>query len=185
MNEYTASNGVTVEWDAERGMFTLDSPSGPSQIYWFNAEDRRALSDYFQAERDAELDRWRDTEHPERAVYRRVDNSLLILDETDGDHWTVRIDEIKDYDECHPVASTIRAWLAAHPEPKPWHDAKQNDLWELMINGCHSPEVYRFASELRSTSKFRPVNSPSRVAFEAADPRIIRAHRIYPPADPS
>lgn len=59
------------------------------------------------------------------------------------------------------------------PEPKPWHAAKHNEIWVLFV--AISEEAYRVDGDA-----FVPVNNPSRIRIRVTDPRIQKAHRIYP-----
>ncbi|WP_424462975.1 hypothetical protein [Pseudoclavibacter helvolus] len=135
------------------------------------------LREFFQAQADERLDRWRDPEQPERVVYRYGDDRLLILDETDGDHWMAHFIEGGLHTEVGDAESTVAAWLAAHPEPKPWQDAEPGELWS--VTTANQEDVRCFVVH----------NEP--ISFVTTDDThhfldaIVSAHRIYPPADPS
>ena len=95
-----------------------------------------ALRDHFQAERDTELGRWRDTENPNIVVYPRpaLDSDedgrgILLLNETTGGtsyEW-----------ERLPYSRSARRYFDAHPQPepesKPWEEAKPGEVWEIEL----------------------------------------------------
>lgn len=178
MNEYTASSGVTVYHGGGNeplgGIRIQDSDRYRVMI---SGRNTLALREFFQAEADERLKRWRDPENPERVVYRKGGERIHVLDETDGDYWSVRTRDIEEYGETLPVSSTARAWLAAHPEPKPaWHDAKPGEVWEVMvITGNH--EVFAY-EDTDGERKFKFADGGS---MWATDPGITAGTRIYPP----
>lgn len=94
-----------------------------------------ALREFFQAERDAALGRWRSKEHPDYVVYPQNDGAVAVLDESRAD-----IGVLFFYREPSMISGTheqvARDYFAAHPEPKPaWHDAKPGEVWVLTIDG--------------------------------------------------
>lgn len=131
MNEFEASNGERI---ARKGLASLviERP-GTDRMLHINADRTDALREFFRAERDEELGRWRsrsnpsiwvmaDTDDPNRillvseplqtfAVYRRSPNGNVS---GDNDGWGGAI--AHDY-------------FDAHPERKPWEDAKEGEVW--------------------------------------------------------
>ena len=103
----------------------------------YTLETTEALRAFFQAERDQELDRWRDTEKPNIVVYPRPDmgdvggRGVIVLDETTGDtsyEW-----------ERRAYSGSGLRYFATHPdeEPrKPWHDAKAGEYWLVTLEGA-------------------------------------------------
>lgn len=187
MTDFTASNGITV-FVREGGTVqfqhgTRDELCGIIQVMP-HSEWWQVLREFFQHERDEELSRWRWPEAPEYVVYSRR-RPLFVLNELTGD--TLRTSRGDGYaDTGHgTIYNAAAAYFEAHPERKPWYDAKHNDLWELQISGCHSPEVYRFAQDTTcaDSKAFRPVNNPKRVFFHVDSPLITAARRIWPVSD--
>ena len=102
-------------------------------------ETTNALRAFFQAERDIELGRWRDTENPDMVVYRTPEyddddgRCILLLDETTGgtDHEWEQID----------LPGPARRYFAAHPEPEPrppfaaYVDKNGSAVWVTDENG--------------------------------------------------
>lgn len=135
MSEFTASNGIT--FDVFDGVVQWASGHPFKKV-------SQALREFFQHERDEELGRWRWPENPEYVVYppRKGVHShgrgALVIHEPTArmfDVWEVRSVWSALLDDVRAVAD---AYFAAHPEPKPWHDAKPGELWELTENGDKS-----------------------------------------------
>lgn len=110
--------------------------------------------EFFQAKRDAELERWRWPENPEYVVsaprlirvhgvrnftYRQV----RVLHEPSMDV-RVRPDRSVNNPEGQlracgsdvPFADAARAYFEAHPERKPWHEARLGEIWAVTIRGA-------------------------------------------------
>ena len=100
----------------------------------YTLETTEALREYFQAERDDALGRWRDPEEPDWVVYRMPEEDdedgrcVRLLNELSGERW-LSWERIAIYD------SSAR-YFAAHPEPKPWHDAKAGEYWLVTLEGA-------------------------------------------------
>ena len=81
-------NEVHVDLD-ELGRVRLRRAGEGSGVY--TLETTEALRAFFQAERDVELGRWRDTENTDMVAYRSPEDDdgygrcILLLDETTGD----------------------------------------------------------------------------------------------------
>lgn len=166
MSEFVASNGVTVRPDdggiTYRLQYGMDVFVGPSGL--------AALREFFLAERDAELGRWRSKEHPEYVVY-KVGDWLRWIEESTG-----RQDAyLEGHSQLNPkgtLLAVIREYQAAHPEPKPWHDAKPGEVWLLTIDGAD-------AALLVDPSQFTDGN----LGWDFDDPSITAGRRIWPEED--
>ena len=106
-------NEVQVSLD-DVGRVQLRRAGGDEGVYTLKTTE--ALRAFFQAERDTELGRWRDTENPDMVAYRTPEDDdgsgrcILLLDENTGDnHW-----------EWEHTASPgpARRYFEAHPEPE-------------------------------------------------------------------
>lgn len=87
-----------------------------------------ALDEFFQAKRDAELGRWRWPENPDYVVYPRSDGVVLVLFERNSEGGIL----YRRGDPVHDMESeAARAYFGSHHEPKPWHSAKQPEVWVL------------------------------------------------------
>lgn len=174
---FVASNGIEVVPD-EQDLYIGDpalSPLTPAGV--------AALREFFQHERDEELGRWRWPENPEYVVYKarageRVPDArhVTVSNESNGDAaWLFEVESGGVSGGGSWARDAARAYFAAHPESKPWHDARHLSLWVLTLDGCASPEVY-----IRRGEVFRPVNNESRVSIDGRDALITGARRIWP-----
>lgn len=186
MEKFTASNGLILV-PLRDGSVRWEAGFSPTVV-------TAALREFFLHERDQELGRWRWPENPDYVVYpdqarKYIEQpAVIVVNERDGAvaycgkdgaYSASGIGASDDW--CEPAA---RAYFAAHPESKPWHEAKHNEIWVLQIKDCHAPEPYRFAQDTTCADScvFRPVSNPKRVFFDSRSPMIVDAHRIYPEA---
>jgi len=178
MSEFRASNGIRV-WIDERGNIRTTLNRFPSLREDFAARTQ-ALREFFQHERDEQLGRWRWPEHPEYVVWPVAPGSpaVLVLNEGAGPTITCRRDEWLPSGQGHLGAA--RAYFDAHPEPKPWHNAKPGEVWvvttDKMIHGC---AVVRGRGEkYNNLVMFKSEG----IHIGVHDPRIVTASRIWPDA---
>lgn len=177
---YTGTRDTTIEENTWGGLHVSHWRAGGAVLGIEIVED---LREYFRDERDKELGRWRLPENPDHVVYVSSRSDICVFCESSGSwgQWHERelTQQEVDRDE---LAKTAAAYLAAHPEKKPWHDAEQNDVWALQIKNCYPPELYRFAQDTTCADSkvFRPVNDPARVFFEANSPLIASAEKVWP-----
>ena len=130
MSLYTASNGIGLIINDDRTVHWL--PSMPNDLV------SSALREYFQAERDEELGRWRDPEDPDWVVYPRRD-TVHVINEYDGLPYMRERNQVAYVDGA--VSEVAQRYFAAHPEPKPWEKARPgcDEIWVLTIHGCEQP----------------------------------------------
>ena len=105
----------------------------------YTLETTEALRAFFQAERDTELGRWRDTENPNMVVYPRPGEDdhdgrcVLVLDELSGATWL-------DWEQIVLPGPADR-YFTAHPqtEPRPpfaaYVDKNGSAVWVTDENG--------------------------------------------------
>lgn len=187
MNEYTASNGIKIKVISDGQaeiVYPQDSSDSRTLVTWARPAEIAALREFFRAEADERLGRWRDPESPDRAVYKRGDRCILILDETDGDHWMVHFVDGGLHTEVGDAESTVVAWVAAHPEPKPWQDAKPGEVWMLVTTRHEEARAYGVEQEPDGLV-FCPAFRADFKSLNVDGAGVKSAHRIYPPADPS
>lgn len=148
MTEFKASNGVEI-----RPFDDLRRGAG------YSYEEVEALREFFQAERDAELGRWRWPEHPDYVVYPNKNHSVSVIDESTG----VREESLTRDETNHDIPAVrnvffraAKAYFDAHPERKPWHDAEPGDVWELTVPG-------KSALFVASDDRFSVVSPPDTV----------------------
>ena len=129
-------NEVHVDLD-EVGRVRLRRAGEGSGVY--TLEITEALRAFFQAERDTELDRWRDTGNPDYVVYPGSVNLdwVVVLDESTGGTDVV-FKQPRKPPKDSAFTLVAERYFAAHPdrEPhKPWHDAKAGEYWAVTVNG--------------------------------------------------
>ena len=122
---------------------------GSARLLWpwrdiaLTTADFAALREFFQAERDETLGRWRDPENPDWVVYPdEIPTVVWAVDEKTGagEAWSrVSVETLTVFIKSADVA---RRYFAAHPEPKPWDAAQPGEVWALTINNDRE-EVFR------------------------------------------
>lgn len=134
---FTASNGVEIEI-APGGHLLM-----PPAAIGLGEESQQALREFFLHERDKELWRWRSGDEPNWVVYHAPN--------VNGDHYVVN--ELTGYtalwgrdtarDSIHSGESKAIAveYFAAHPEPRPWHDARDGQLWLIRFDDFPDTDV--------------------------------------------
>lgn len=136
MDRYTASNGVTVKTGNHVGIVVKDGAL-PNTVIASKAHEN-ALREFFRAEEDERLGRWRWPDSP-RYIVRRSDfdeTYSYVFDEETFELWGINGFEDDTRDVPAIARDAARAYFDAHPEPKPaWHDAKPGEIWALGIGG--------------------------------------------------
>ena len=133
---FTASNGLQINW--------CGSLCGQEPSLATGNDIHTARFEFYQQLRDTELERWRWPLYPEYVVYsgRRP---ILVLNELTGDTLRARrTDEFKE-DRDGTIYAAAVAYFQAHPERKPWEDAKPGEAWEITYTGLASPQVTKVA----------------------------------------
>ena len=145
---FTASNGITVfVRDGGTVQFqhgTRAESCGILQIMP-HSEWWQTLREFFQYERDESLGRWRSPENPEHVVYAKRGSdpaammpSVRVITESTGRSRDI---ERSVLGACEPTVSVFgkaaRAYFEAHPERKPWQEAKPGEVWVLSTSDGH------------------------------------------------
>jgi hypothetical protein len=191
MSEFTASNGIRV---VERTVgllgVELKDQSGTNTLRDFDhlaGAEVDAMREYFQHETDAALKRSRWSENASVLVYVYSRDTVAVLDERSADVFRYTREEINRLRELGgPVADYARAaaeYFDAHPEPKPWHDAKPGDIWLLRFQGFETAEATPWG--VRSDGALFEVEfvyPPNGNTMALIDPEIVGAQRIWPEA---
>lgn len=160
MNRFRASNGMLFT-KADDGSWLWTSGRAYPLV-------TVALRELFRAEEDERLGRWRWPENPDYVVYpATVKTRVRVLRETGmGELEWVDEGDTRSYEFCHAA----RAYFDAHPEPKPWLDAKPGEMWRLTFKG--NPEDSYVAGD----HSFLAADH----GIQFTDERIISARRIWP-----
>lgn len=177
MDKYTASNGVEV-WIDEDAEITYTAKNAPGP---FSArENTQALREFFRAERDEELGRWRWPENPDYVVYPDEDGDVVVLNEGKGISSSIIIRrDIGTRNPFHPSTKAARAYFEAHPERKPWEDAKDGHLWLIRFDDYPDADV----SALVKGGRFIYNDHCHEGVADLNDPTITAARRIWPESD--
>ncbi len=180
--EFRARNGIVVRPNANGGI----EVGKPGYRDYTPPEASFALEEFFQAKRDAELGRWRWPENPDYVVYRRGDG-LLALNEQSGNtkFHDIRTNRSGTWTNGSILYEAIRAYFEAHPERKPWHEAKAGETWRLTVTdrdpadldltfnviGVENVIGARFA---------RPQVSGEQMEYPITSEAIVAGRRIWP-----
>ena len=157
------------------GVYRLDFGSGTAPIF-LSEEEMDELRGGFQAERDEELGRWRDTENPNIGVYALSmmdgeDRCIRLLNELSGATWL-------DWGRVALPGPASR-YFDAHPEPEPWDAAQPDEIWVLTIDN-DTEEVFRCGERgLYSLKTGNPLGS----LLSCGSNKITAGHRIWPGED--
>lgn len=171
---FTASNGMRVERDHGDVFINKDTPIASV----FLADGTAlALREFFQAERDEELGRWRWPKNPNFVVYAEDDGVHNVVNENTGLSLMATRGGVKRHDDAH--ADAARAYFDAHPERKPWHDAKPGEHWSLTVEGVER-EYVAILSPGRDGDyvRFFPIADAKAVTLGATDPVITDGRRV-------
>jgi hypothetical protein len=133
MTEFVASNGIRVYLDESRSVQWDGSVHGERKD-----KITQAFREFFQHERDTELGRWRSKEHPEYVAYPQDDENygVIVVDESGScNRDYVSVNMAAGSGPAPRIMAVAREFFAAHPEPKPWHNAKPGEVWVLTLDG--------------------------------------------------
>jgi hypothetical protein len=144
VNEFTASNGIKITTNEGGGLEFACSGDGPNHS--IAPAERAALRDLFRAEEDERLGRWRWPEDPDYVIYEDGRGHFRIVRESDGScnvfgRWWYETHKSGRLATSVPtLLRAAGAYFDAHPEPKPWDAAKDNEIWVLTgVGGLELP----------------------------------------------
>jgi hypothetical protein len=186
MNEYTASNGLTVAWLENGDQIGVTAKGGGGLEYkeWTGGKTTQALREFFRAEEDERLGRWRWPENPEWVVYPPVRDraKIAVIHEGTGNSAlygrnspTVTIRTEVPVSDWHRVA---RDYFDAHPERKPWERAEAGELWKVGFDGGADANMLAVRND-HGDIEFVSHNRRFAVTYS----QINYATRIYPEGD--
>lgn len=193
MNEYTASNGIELRVNDE-GALERRNPEGTNQwdevrrVYLRESVVSDALREFFRAERDEELGRWRWNENPQYVVYADSESTVIVVDETTGAaNQYARWEAELIHGGVHPLAAA-QAFFAAHPEPKPWNRAKEGELWLLRPADAQNMELPYIAvddtdGQVSMGPRFFRVPEPKSFLPGRFPNEFVEGRRIWPESD--
>lgn len=175
---FIASSGVEIE-TTETGEIFVKGAYGYSQA---GTEGVEALREFFQHERDRELGRWRDPDNRDLVVYRlpKEDNidgrAVRVIDETSGDtfiYWET-FESFRAGKHAQMWKVAVR-YFEAHPEPRPWKEAKPREAWVLTIDGEEIPATTTLSLYSDGCDFYTGGD-----CINAHDPSITAGRRIWP-----
>jgi len=193
MNDFVASNGIKIRVD--------DGPSGAHLLGFMPTLDQthatgsgegiQALREFFQAEADERLSRWRDPQQPRFVVYGPFDaveigRDLTVIDEVTGAEYSYRRSEDDGHAHGnqafeHPwsnkAAWAARHYFDAHPELKPWHEANPGEVWLLAHNGA---EVLVEAGKASNGLVYWPITGRPGSTPQLSPTDFSAGRRIFP-----
>ena len=178
MNQFTASNGVSITIETTNaGTYLVgkkDREVPTRDVYadthaTGSVEGIAALREFFRAEEDERLGRWRVPGHSNWVCYpARHAYEVVVFNEDEplyGSRLLSRGDDTWPY-----YRAAADAFFDAHPEPKPWHEAKPSEVWLLTV-----PEIGETAY-VAGDFNFRAADHGMLIT----DPRITAGRRIWP-----
>ena len=141
---FTASNGIQVEIAAD-GVLVVHNANGSFPAAIAAGKHIDALREFFRHEEDERLGRWRDPKKTDRVVSEIRPGVIHVYNEKGreygiyyrGDHGNIERSTAGEYG----LLDTAERFFDAHPEPKPWHDAKPEEGWLLTIEGSERVAV--------------------------------------------
>lgn len=149
-----------------------------------NEEYKEALREFFQHERDEELGRWRWPENPDYVVYVKCESEseplagVRVLHERTGRSRDIGRAVVN---ACEATVSgfgrAAREYFEAHPERKPWHEAKPWETWVFTIDGKEQ------SATLDEDREFRDRSFHTCSWMHVKDDRISAGRRIWPESD--
>jgi hypothetical protein len=184
MNEYTASNGVRVQMHKDASMYFV----GPNDA--LGSDSVEAAREFFRFEEDERLGRWRWPENQNYVVYPAAHDpngdlpggvNVVVDGSGDMDFYSLSGDFQIPEKPNVTTGKAARAYFDAHPEPKPWHNAKPGDIWLLSFHGFEDTEETPWGVRTgMSVNDAEFVYPPNGNTQPLTSPRIVAARRIFP-----
>lgn len=170
--EYRARSGRTVKV-GEDGSLSIDHKRG-----YLSPEVVMDAQEFFQAQRDLERGWWRWPTNPdwvaiegERQPYGRT---VVIVHERTLDRYWLNDRVLEPGGSAETEYQAARAYFEAHPERKPWRDAKPGEVWLVTYRG-------REAAYTADQSDFNGAHENGQYAtFRHTAAAITAARRIWP-----
>lgn len=179
---FVASNGVSIavdakdviSWSAEHG--SGGTIGNPGQGLLSKGMVCTALREFFLHEAGL----WRDEETGAIVI------RLPKRDDADGPAVTILLDgelsplmwgDMPDRARVAPWHGILPRYFAACPEPKPWYDAKPNEVWVLAVDG----EEYAWSIDSGWPYRFVYCGGTSNIPKD--HPSITAGRRIWPEVD--
>ena len=166
-DSFTASNGIQITMDPDRDgkVYLVGRRARGDEGQYLDThvtggpEGIAALREFFQHERDEERGLWRSPTDPSWTAVRR--NTTIYFQNEDHE---------RSFHFVPKLEGSIRAWSAdlqalayeyieAHPERKPWEDAKAGDVWVIEVECVESFAVHVVAEFFGAVSFQTPTGN--------------------------
>lgn len=150
MTVYEATNGIKVDSETQaitgRRRIQFDHGNHATAVE-MSGEEAAALIETLDHEKDNDLGRWRWAENPHYVVYTSR-RPYLVLNELTGDTLQTSRDDPYVDNGFGTIYNAAAAYFEAHPERKPWEDAKEGQVWIITYNRREFPAIFQ-AGEFR------------------------------------
>lgn len=122
----------------------VEDAGGVSVFTDLSAVEAQGLRKYFEQERDRELGRWRcptDSKYVVTPAGELPEHGINVTNERNG--FSLKFSRHAVFQDMYykPFADVALAYFAAHPEPKPWHDAANGEVWLVKVDGVTRPAL--------------------------------------------
>lgn len=139
-----------------------------------------SLREYFRDERDRELGRWRSqSDSSWTAVVNKSESEVYFRNDDGLREFIVHL-ETRTYGQwVEELREIAKEYLAAHPEKKPWYDAKPGEVWVLTYGGQETAHVFtdRYADFQDKDPGYVFVSD--RAIVNSTDPDITEGNKIW------
>jgi hypothetical protein len=201
LHTFTGSNGIEI---------TISRQSADADVYLLGtrATDRggethatasaagiEALREFFQDALDQQFGRWRWPEDPDFVVYPDTEDpggeglkgGVSVLCESRGEvDWFTREAAQQGRNSNVMTAQAAIAYFREHPEPKPWHDAAEGELWILRMTNTENGLPYVAVRDTDGVTDIGPrffrVPAPSRFTPGRFPSEFMDGRRLWPEA---
>lgn len=176
MNDFTASNGLNMSHLDGGGLRVAIPPDRYEGWQKMNLAPTlvNALREYFQAEVDERAGLWRSKKDPTWTALREGDVVFFQNADHQRGFSAALVNDAWKNTWSPELVDVAREYVEAHPEPKPWHDAKRGEVWivdtHIRTWGGEQPMFVSEDRKFHNSSWSLPVN----------DPDVRSARRIWP-----
>lgn len=179
MTEFTASNGaqIVLTNSGQTGYVLTENEERVSSAY-LGFEEMVAWREFEQHRRDEDLGRWRWPENPDYVVYSNDPVARLrVVRESDG--FVALLDEATD-DAGYSFQEAARAYFEAHPERKPWEEAKPGEVWLFRGKGDIKPSAFMKSHVGWTNSEAVVVQRDPALPYGGTRDESFKPRRIWP-----
>lgn len=181
MSEFTASNGRVIRRSEKpvaggSHVSLVFGASGHDGTFTMTGPQEDALREFFRAEEDKRLGRWRSTIDAAWTAVVQADSGYVVFRHDDGERgFSVAPDQSNMPSWTRELQEVAREYFDAHPEPKPWRDAKDGEIWALTIGP--NTDAYEYDA---SNAYFVRVSSHGTRGISMASFGVTDGRRIWP-----